>query len=350
MYAILKFLSASIYCESICSLTVRSNPLHEFSLACDMLSEIIDSAVPAIESTIDSGVNTVSDSIDLVSKYFELDWRDQAGRNELGAVKTMKFVAFLFGFLFVQHVYADSCQGVVDSVLHRDATYGEKLNMLLEKEKQCSGDAYYALIKAQIYAKNRDFNKAIELIAAVEDTGKYRYDFVLLDAKAYMMIGKTDTAIAKMKAYLQDEPQNYKAHLFLGKLLVNENDFDEAVRSFIASINLKPTPGAYVELARALYIVDNCSEAIVAIEQAASLDKATYGNTQAMVVASRCYAKQGEFLVARNLLGVLLENNSEAENDKQFRQAIAMLRRDVKAAQESGDKASDANKLKVEDI
>ncbi len=262
----------------------------------------------------------------------------------------MKFLAFLFGLLFMQHVYADNCREVVDSVLHRDATDGEKLNMLLEKEKQCSGDAYYELIKAQFYAKNRDFNKAIELVAAVEDTGKYRYEFVVLDAKAHTMIGKTDTAIAKVRAYLQEEPDNFRAHLFLGEMLVTESEFDEAVRSFISSIKLKPTPKAYVELAKALYIVDNCGEAIVAIEQAASLDKATYGNTQAMVVASRCYAKQGKFLVARNLLGVLSENNPEAENDKQFRQAVAMLRRDIKAAQESGDKTTDADKLNVEDI
>lgn len=260
----------------------------------------------------------------------------------------MKMLFAMLGLLATFPASADTCRQEVDQVLQGDFPLAEKAAQVAAMENTCTDDGYYQLVRAQLHARGGEYAEAIAMAESAGVVAEFPEEYAVLAATSHGKLGRFDKAETIMQRYLRAHPDSPRAHLVLGQMQLQQQKFDPAVRSFVASIKLNPTPEAYISAARALYIVDNCSEAIVAIEQAASLDKATYGNLQAMVVASRCYAKQGKFTVARNLLGVLAENNPAAEQEDQFRQAIALLKRDILEAQAGDAGSGDAAALTVE--
>ncbi|SDJ99473.1 tetratricopeptide repeat protein [Microbulbifer yueqingensis] len=248
----------------------------------------------------------------------------------------MKIIFAILGLLAAAHASADTCRQQVDQVLKGNFSLAKKASSIAAMENTCNGNEYHLLVLGQLHARAGEYGEAIAMVEGAGKVVEFPEEYAILAASSHGKLGRFDKAETIMQRYLRAHPDSPRAHLLLGEMQLQQKKFDPAVRSFIASIKLKPTPEAYISTARALYIVDNCGEAIVAIEQAASLDKATYGNIDAMVVASRCYASQGKFVVARNLLGVLAENNPRAEQDQQFHQAIAMLERDIRAAEAGG--------------
>lgn len=254
----------------------------------------------------------------------------------------MRMLFAILGVLVVAPASAETCRQQVDQALQGNFPLTEKAAQVAAMENTCTDDEYYQLVLAQLHARTGEYAKAIAMVESAGEIAEFPEEYAVLAATSHGKLGRFDKAEAIMQHYLRAHADSPRAYLLLGEMQLQQQKFDPAVRSFVASIKLKPTPEAYISAARALYIVDNCGEAIVAIEQAASLDKATYGNLQAMVVASRCYAKQGKFAVARNLLGVLAENNPSAERENQFRQAVAMLKQDIREAQAGDDGGGDA--------
>lgn len=263
----------------------------------------------------------------------------------------MRRVVFMLGVLVMAESGAqENCREKVDNVLSSKEPFSSKLGQLVSMENECSGDHYYDLVTAKLYATNKKFKEAINLISRKKDFGDYEESFVMLEAKVYTVTDDQDRAISTLKNYLKKNDKSAKAHLFLGKILNSKRRFDEALDSFIASANIQPTAAAYQSAAVALYALGNCEQAIASIDQAVALDDKTFYDLGSMLVMSRCNAAQGKFVVATNALKMLLQNNPEAEKNPDFKEALSDLRERIRKAKESGDSSTDAHLVELKDV
>ena len=242
------------------------------------------------------------------------------------------------------------CKEKVDSVLSSSVSYAGKLDQLVALKAQCGGDDYYDLVTARLYATNRKYPAALELLSSRASRGPYAENFALLEAKIYSVTGESQKALDVLDQYLETGGKSVGVYIFRGKMLNSMRKFEDALSSFIASAHVQPTAEAYQAAAVSLYALGRCEQAVESIDQAAALDEKTFHDLGSMLVMSRCSAMQGKFVVATNALKMLLQNNPAAEQNSDFQEALADLRKKIQVAKESGDKSTDAHLVELKDI
>lgn len=253
-------------------------------------------------------------------------------------------------FLPAVAVAQEACRSSVESVLSSASGYDSKLEKLVALEEECAGEEAYELATARLYATNKKFDKALGLIHRRDRRGALAHRFVLLEAKIQAVGGQPQKAIKMLEHYLADNPRHHQLHLFHGQLLSRERNFPAALESFIASARIKPTAAAYQAAAVAQYALGDCEQAVFSVDQAVTLDESTFGDLGSMLVMSRCYARQGKFVVATNALKMLLQRNPEAEKNSDFQEALHDLRAMIREAKASNDKSTDAHRVQLREI
>jgi len=81
-------------------------------------------------------------------------------------------------------------------------------------------------------------------------------------------LGEMDAARASYDESLRINPRRFNTWLSLGLLAQKQNKFEEAIFDLSRSIELQPTPQAYLELGRTFAQLNRRSEALAAYEQA----------------------------------------------------------------------------------
>ena len=81
-------------------------------------------------------------------------------------------------------------------------------------------------------------------------------------------LGEMDAARASYDESLRINPRRFNTWLSLGLLAQKQNNFEEAIFDLSRSIELQPTPQAYLELGRTFAQLNRRSEALAAYEQA----------------------------------------------------------------------------------
>lgn len=242
------------------------------------------------------------------------------------------------------------CRNLVDSILSSASGYDSKLKKLVSLRGECAADENYELSTARLYATNKKFDKALGLIHQRDRQGPLAHRFVLLEAKIHAITGQPQKARKILEFHLAENPRHHQLHLFRGQLLSSERNFPAAMESFIASARIKPTADAYQGAAVAQYALGDCEQAVFSVDQAVTLDESTFGDLGSMLVMSRCYARQGKFVVATNALKMLLQRNPEAEKNSDFQEALHDLRARVREAKASNDKSTDAHRVELREI
>lgn len=264
----------------------------------------------------------------------------------------MRFLLSVFAFTIASSTFSsEECTHRTKGILNKQASHSEQLDAINQLPEYCAEHAFTRLKSAELYAATGNLSSALSLLSAEKNFGKYAESSRMLEARIYLAGGKPDFAKQILKKTIVDYPGKPTAAMQYGEILLTEGRSQEALDSFIHSLQAEPTARAYRGAAVAAYRVGDCSQAITALDQAMYMDEeGTTGSWTAMVTGARCFIEQGKFRAATGALKATIEADDTAMNRKAVKDTLLALRAAIREAQQSGDKSTDADQITLHDI
>jgi len=146
--------------------------------------------------------------------------------------------------------------------------------------------------KANYYRYKRDKEERVETPDA---TASLPIDQSLEGARNAFFAGRDEEALAIVGRILRTAPQNYDAHLLMGRVYERRGDFDRAINALKASVFWNPKlTAAHVLLGRIYVLKNDCDSAQKSLDRALQSDPADQ-DAQALkrLIAEKCKAASG---------------------------------------------------------
>ena len=115
---------------------------------------------------------------------------------------------------------------------------------------------------------------------------------------AYLKDGQAQEAMVSLKNAIAQDPRNTQAHFLLARLYMNVEEYEQAIRHFLAVIQIEPNNGeAYLLIAGCYDLMGNTDAAVSAVEQSLNVfqqNRDEENLTRALAILQVLQNKKGE--------------------------------------------------------
>jgi tetratricopeptide (TPR) repeat protein len=243
--------------------------------------------------------------------------------------KIFTFLTILISTVSASISLADSfCEDFIQRFPETVENPKQAIRDLLVIKDKCVNSGIFELELGRLYLINKDYENAKEQFSkGLKNATGYEKELELSVGNILMSQADYDGAISVYSKVIEKYPDFYLPYLHMGLCYLGLGKYIDSISNYNKSITLNPTYEAYANISLSYFSTKNCQEALKSIDSAMSIDQERLlRDRDPMLVAVRCYADDGKFEVSRNLLAILLRNDSEIKHDKEFIKAGLYLR------------------------